>query len=73
VLLDDLATDDAACTDADGTICGNLSTVCGFAPALPTLGLIDVDTNGNAIPDAISVGLRLSMSGAALAATPVAP
>lgn len=64
---------DSACTDADGLICGNLSTVCGFAPALPTLGLIDVDTNGNTIPDAISVGLRLSMSGAALAATPVAP
>ncbi len=64
---------DAACTDADGLICGNLSTVCGFAPALPTLGLIDVDTNGNTIPDAISVGLRLSMSGAALAETPVAP
>ena len=63
---------DAACTDADGTICGNLSTVCGFAPALPTLGLIDVDTNGNSIPDAISVGLRLSMSGAALANPPVA-
>lgn len=64
---------DSACTDADGLICGNLSTVCGFAPALPTLGLIDVDTNGNTIPDAISVGLRLSMSGAALAETPVAP
>ena len=64
---------DSACTDADGLICGNLSTVCGFAPALPTLGLIDVDTNSNTIPDAISVGLRLSMSGAALAATPVAP
>jgi hypothetical protein len=63
---------DSACTDADGTICGNLSTVCGFAPALPTLGLIDVDTNRNLIPDAISVGLRLSMSGAALANPPVA-
>ena len=69
----DITIDDSACTDADGLICGNLSTVCGFAPALPTLGLIDVDTNGNTIPDAISVGLRLSMSGAALAATPVAP
>jgi len=64
---------DSACTDADGVICGNLSTVCGFAPALPTLGLIDVDTNGNTIPDAISVGLRLSMSGASLATPPVAP
>ena len=64
---------DSACTDADGLICGNLSTVCGFAPALPTLGLIDVDTNGNMIPDAISVGLRLSMSGAALANPPIAP
>jgi hypothetical protein len=64
---------DSACTDADGLICGNLSTVCGFAPALPTLGLIDVDTNGNTIPDAISVGLRLSMSGATLENPPVAP
>ena len=63
---------DSACSAADGELCQNLSTICGFAPAFPTIGLIDVDTNGNGIPDAISVGLRLSMSGAALATPPVA-
>jgi flagellin-like hook-associated protein FlgL len=62
----DITINDGACTDADGLICGNLGTVCGFAPALPTLGLIDVDTNENAVPDAISVGIRVSMSGAAI-------
>jgi cysteine-rich repeat protein len=37
------------------------------------LGIIDVDTNGNGSPDAVSVGMRLTLVGATLASPPVAP
>jgi cysteine-rich repeat protein len=64
---------DSRCLPADGALCNSLSTLCGFAPALPSLGIIDVDTNGNGSPDAVSVGMRLTLVGATLASPPVAP
>ena len=63
----------SACAADDGTICENLSLVCSILPSLPSLGLNDVDTDGNEVGDALSVGLRLSATGAALGHPAIAP
>lgn len=55
------------CTEADGVVCENLSLVCSFLPSLPSLGLNDIDTNNNGVGDALSVGIRLSATGAIIA------
>ncbi|MFT6397675.1 MAG: hypothetical protein ACJAYU_002429, partial [Bradymonadia bacterium] len=59
------------CTADDGVICENVSLVCSFLPSLPSFGLNDIDTNGNGVGDALSVGIRLSAVGAVLAEIPV--
>ncbi|MCB9507091.1 MAG: hypothetical protein H6698_03260 [Myxococcales bacterium] len=55
--------------EGQGTICENLGTVCSFLPSLPSLGLNDIDTDGNGVGDALSVGVRLSLTGAAVDTT----
>jgi hypothetical protein len=52
------------CGAEDGVICENIATVCSFLPSLPNLGLNDIDTNGNGVGDALSVGFRISAVGA---------
>ena len=61
------------CTADDGVICENLSVVCSFLPSLPSLGLNDIDTDGNEVGDALSVGLRFSMTGADLGDPAIEP
>ena len=65
-------TPDGECTADDGTICENISLVCSFLPSLPSFGLNDIDTDGNGVGDALSVGIRLSAVGATLADPPIA-
>ena len=61
------------CTADDGVICENIALVCSFLPSLPSLGLNDIDTDGNGVGDALSVGIRVSGVGATLADPPVQP
>ena len=57
---------DGECTADDGVICENIGLVCSFLPSLPSFGLNDIDTDGNGVGDALSVGIRLSGVGATL-------
>lgn len=51
-----------------GTVCENLGLVCSLIGQLvPVFGLGDIDTNGNGVVDALSVGLQLSLTGATVA------
>jgi hypothetical protein len=60
-----------ACTDEDGALCDFSDEVCQYASLIGGLGLFDYDTNANAIPDAITVGIRVAMVGAALNEAPL--
>ena len=59
------------CRDDDGFICANLGLSCYLSGLIPSFA--DIDTNQNGINDALSVGLRLGLSGATLAEPAVEP
>lgn len=63
---------EAACTAEDGPICENITAICEFIARVSELGINDIDTDGNGVGDAMSVGLWLSSVGATLADPPVA-
>ncbi|TVR01457.1 MAG: hypothetical protein EA398_09590 [Deltaproteobacteria bacterium] len=66
---DDQPVDGAGCTSDDGLVCENLSLVCTVADVLSSFA--DVDTSGDGVDNGVSVGLRLGMTGAELAADPL--
>ena len=62
------------CTADDGAICENVGLICSTAlPLIPTIGIVDIDSDHSGITDSMSVGLRVSAIGATLAEPPTAP
>jgi len=56
------------------TTCENLGLLCSLVGQLvPVFGLGDIDADGNGVVDSMSIGLRLSLTGASLGTPPVTP
>lgn len=65
------AADIPACDGSvEGLVCGFLGQACGFVGLIATF--LDVDTTGDDVTNALSLGLRLTMTGAELADPPIA-
>jgi hypothetical protein len=58
------------CSRDESPLCENIADICQFIAQMPDSGVIDIDTDGNGVRDAMSVGLWLSAVGATLSEPP---